>query len=264
VAGHGPISLWTRALLCVVALLLGACSARPTDVIDDARKRRRARAPGRIKLPNKALANRADARPGLRRLRIDELGEAWLFVPESYDGSRAPLAVMLHGAGGDARGALRPFAADAERRGLLLLSPKSVGRTWDVIAGGFGPDVRLIERALELVLSRYAVDRSRLAIEGFSDGASYALSLGITNGDVFPYVIAFSPGFAAPAGRRGSPAMFVSHGKQDRVLPIDRTSRALVPRLKDAGYDVTYREFAGGHVAPRALAREALAWWLER
>jgi phospholipase/carboxylesterase len=172
--------------------------------------------------------------------------------------------VMLHGAGGDARGALRPFAAVAERRGLLLLAPKSVGRTWDVIIGDFGPDVRLIERALELVLRRYAVDRARLAIEGFSDGASYALSLGITNGDVFPYVIAFSPGFAAPAGRRGSPAFFISHGRYDRVLPIRATSRAIVPRLKRAGYDVTYREFEGGHAAPRAMAEAALAWWLDR
>jgi len=51
-----------------------------------------------------------------------------------------------------------------------------------------------------------------VAIQGFSDGASYALSLGLTNGDLFTHVIAFSPGFAAPAEQRGRPRIYVSHG----------------------------------------------------
>jgi predicted esterase len=35
-----------------------------------------------------------------------------------------------------------------------------------------------------------------LAVSGFSDGASYALSIGPANGDLFTHVMAFSPGFA--------------------------------------------------------------------
>ncbi len=31
--------------------------------------------------------------------------------------------------------------------------------------------------------------------QGFSDGASYALSLGVPNGDLFTHIVAFSPGF---------------------------------------------------------------------
>jgi phospholipase/carboxylesterase len=34
-----------------------------------------------------------------------------------------------------------------------------------------------------------------VALGGFSDGASYALSLDLTNGDLFASLIAFSPGF---------------------------------------------------------------------
>ena len=64
--------------------------------------------------------------------------------------------------------------------------------------------------------------------------------------------------------QRGSPRIFVSHGTQDRVLPIDRTSRQVAPRLANAGYDVVYREFDGPHTVPPPIARDALAWFLDR
>jgi phospholipase/carboxylesterase len=97
-------------------------------------------------------------------------------------------------------------------------------------------------------------------VVGFSDGASYALSLGPTNGDLFTRVIAFSPGFASPGARRGMPPVFVSHGTRDGVPPIERCSRRIVPRLEREGYEVRYREFDGPHTVPRSIAREALGW----
>jgi predicted esterase len=56
--------------------------------------------------------------------------------------------------------------------------------------------------------------------------------------------------------------VYVAHGTADRVLPIDRCSRRIVPALRDADYDVHYREFDGGHVVPADLAEDAFAWWL--
>src|ERR687890_28697 len=91
----------------------------------------------------------------------------------------------------------------------------------------------------------------------FSDGASYALSLGINNGDLFTDVLAFSPGFMAPSMSVGTPRFFVSHGRRDRVLPIERCSRRIVPQLERAGYEVTYREFDGGHTVPPEITLEA-------
>jgi phospholipase/carboxylesterase len=150
-----------------------------------------------------------------------------------------------------------PFADTA---GVILLAPQSAGMTWDVVRGHYGPDVVLIDRALAHVFAHYAVDTTRLAIGGFSDGATYALSLGITNGDLFTHVIAFSPGFMVPVARRGAPRLFVSHGTKDQILSIDACSRRIVRRVRDGGYDVTYREFEGGHTVPPTIAREALAW----
>jgi len=188
--------------------------------------------------------------------------DGYLYVPATHRvGRPTPLALLLHGAGEDARDGLALLREQADGAGLVLLAPVSRGPTWDVIVGGYGPDVAAIDRALEQTFSRYTVDPTRVAIGGYSDGASYALSLGITNGDLFTHVLAFSPGFVAPTGQRGSPRIFVSHGTRDGWLPIDRCSRRIVPQLERGSYDVRYREFEGGHVVPPEIGREAVDWF---
>jgi predicted esterase len=174
----------------------------------------------------------------------------------------APFALLMHGAGGDARGGIDPLLRFADAAGLLLLAPDSRDVTWDVIMRSFGPDIEVMDRALGHVFARYNIDADRLAIGGFSDGASYALSVGLTNGDLFTHVIAFSPGFASPGEVVGQPRIFITHGVGDQVLPIDRTSRRLQPRLRGAGYQVVYEEFPGGHAVPVDRAQRALDWLL--
>jgi hypothetical protein len=46
----------------------------------------------------------------------------------------------------------------------------------------------------------------------------------------------------------------------DRVMPIDDTSRKFVPRLEGLGYDVTYREYEGGHGVPAPIVHEGFEW----
>jgi phospholipase/carboxylesterase len=186
-----------------------------------------------------------------------------LYVPPAALTRTSPLVVLLHGAGSSASAVLTLLGDLTEVPRLVLLAPDSRGLTWDVIRGDFGDDVAFIDRALGHVFARCPIDPARIALAGFSDGASYALSLGIGNGDLFTHLIAFSPGFAAPAARAGRPRMFVTHGTADPVLPIDRCSRSLVPALRSGGYDVVYEEFDGGHAVPRELARRAIEWMLD-
>lgn len=201
---------------------------------------------------------------GVSPLGIGDIRDGLLYVPTTYrPGVGAPLSVKLHGAGGRARAGLAPFLARADPAGLLLLGVDARGPTWDLIRGGYGVDVAFLDQALQLVFSRYTVDPARVSIEGFSDGASYALSLGLVNGDLFSKIVAFSPGFMAPGRLRGRPRIFVSHGTHDPVLPIDRCSRRIVPELRVAGYSVEYREFDGGHTVPDDIAAEAEAWVVE-
>ncbi len=199
--------------------------------------------------------------PGLHPLKLDGARDGLLYVPKGYSSSNfAPLILMLHGAGGDAEGALNILQKLADPVGAILLAVDSRSSTWDMIRSQYGPDIAFIDRALAQTFSRYAIDNRRIAIAGFSDGASYALSVGITNGDLFTHVLAFSPGFMAPADQIGSPRLFISHGQRDNVLPIERCSRRIVPRLQQASYEVLYQEFDGSHTVPRAIARLALEW----
>ena len=198
------------------------------------------------------------ATPGTHPLGVAAVRDVLLHVPRTLlPGAAAPLVVSLHGAGGDAEAGLALIRPLAEERGLLVMAPASRGSTWDAVRGGYGADAELVDRALATVFAAFAVDR--VAVAGFSDGASYALGLGLANGDLVRDVLAFSPGFVPPgAPRRGTPRIFVSHGDADGVLPIERTSRRIVPALRDDGYDVTYREFSGPHTVPPEIAREAV------
>ncbi len=171
-----------------------------------------------------------------------------------------PLLVFFHGAGGSARAGLALVGDAATERGVLLLATTSAAATWDLLVGDLGRDVALLDAALAEVAAGARV--RRVAAGGFSDGASYALSLGIANGDLFDAVLAFSPGFAAPPARVGSPRIWITHGTGDRVLPVDRCGRRVSRQLAAAGHAVTYEAFDGGHVVPADRLAAGLDWWL--
>jgi phospholipase/carboxylesterase len=200
---------------------------------------------------------------GVNPLNLRPERDTLVYVPASA-ADPAPLVVYLHGATGNEQQGIRRFSALADEFGFLLLSPASREGTWDAIRSGYGPDVRTIDTALTKVFAARRIDQGKIAVCGFSDGASVALGLGISNGDLFGAVMAFSPGFIPSGGQRnGAPRIFVSHGTEDQILPIDTCSRRLVPALKQAGYDVKFREFNGPHAAPPQIAHEALEWFLK-
>jgi len=186
--------------------------------------------------------------------------DAMLQLPGAAAATPLPLLVLLHGAGGSGAGILRRLGTPALEAGIAVLAPDSRGSSWDAIRGAFGPDVEFINRALERVFETTAVDPSRIAVGGFSDGATYAISLGLINGDLFRRVVAFSPGFFVGAQTHGKPQFFVSHGKADGILPIEQCSRQIVPALQKRGYDVTFREFEGGHTVPPDIAADGMRW----
>jgi predicted esterase len=186
-----------------------------------------------------------------------------LSVPKGYKPEKpVPLIIMLHGGiGRDS--SYNVFCELAAEDGIAVLMPDSRGRTWDFLLGGFGPDIAFLDRALAYAFERLAVDPKRLAFAGFSDGASYALTVGLANGDLFTHVMAFSPGFMVPPARVGKPRIFVSHGTQDEILPFGNSRGQTVPQLKKWGYETIFREFAGNHTIPAEVGREAFRWFLK-
>ena len=216
-------------------------------------------ADGRIDARPSAAPAGAPPEPGVESLDLGAGAEVLVAVPP---GPVRGVLVFFHGAGGSAADALRAVGDPATAAGVAVLAPTSSARTWDLIAGGLGRDVAVLDAALERVFGW--LPTSPVALAGFSDGASYALSLGVANGDLVEAVLAFSPGFVAAPGRYGRPRFWISHGTDDRVLPIDRCGRRVAADLRAAGYDLDYEEFAGGHVVTPELVTAALGWWLGR
>ena len=197
-------------------------------------------------------------------LELDHKRDAILEIPKNAGASPLPLLVMLHGATQNAEDMFWYLDSAHEEAGVAVLAPNSRDTTWDAIGGfpggSFGPDVEFLNRALQRVFDNVPVDPERLAIGGFSDGATYAVSVGLINGDLFSHVVAFSPGFVVDGAPHGKPHFFVSHGTRDHILPIDSCGRRIASGLKARGYEVTFREFDGDHEIPADVVREGLAY----
>jgi phospholipase/carboxylesterase len=173
---------------------------------------------------------------GAQPLGLESGRDGVIYVPEGLR-EPAPLLVLLHGATGSAAGITRRL--DVQK---------------------LADELKIVIKALARVFDRVSIDRKRVAIGGFSDGASYAIGLGLQNGDLFTHVAAFSPGFYVANQRRGRPLIWISHGRRDEILPIDTCSRRIVPELEAANYLVRYKEFDGPHTVPAELARAAFEW----
>ena len=218
--------------------------------------------------PNRLIArvgegNPAALAPGLHPLGFRTERDALLYVPESSAKfGKAPLVISLHGASRSSDRGISLLQSLSDEHGFLLMAPATARGTWDIITGPGGPDAKFIDRCLARTFELRTIDAARIAMAGFSDGASAALSLGLANGDLFSAVLGFSPGFVVDLERVGKPPVFISHGTVDQVLPIDECSRRIVPRLKQEGYQVTYREFEGKHELPPAVASEAMRWFM--
>src|SRR3954471_820961 len=133
-------------------------------------------------------------------LKLGDDRDGFVYVPNGYaeQSGALPLLVMLHGAGSTALSVQYALPL-ADEFGFIVLAPDSRDeRTWDGVLRSWGPDVEFIGAALQQTISRYSVDRGRLGVGGFSDGASYALSFGISYGNEFTRVIAMSPGVMQP------------------------------------------------------------------
>lgn len=222
--------------------------------------------PGRIVVPEKSSTQTTSA--GLQKLSGRN---GLLYVPMNH-AEPLPLLILLHKYGGSPKewfADSESFAPYAEKGRFIILAPESPGISWGTGPKDWGYDYPAINRGLEEAFTRCAIDRNRLAIGGFSDGASYALSLGLANGDVFGYIVAFSPGFIVKAHARGRlgrnnevqiPVIYIAHGTADNVLPIASTSRIFASSLRKNGYKVEFQEFSGSHHVSRQVAARAMAW----
>ncbi|MDB5432371.1 MAG: putative serine esterase [Caulobacter sp.] len=238
----GPITRRALGALALAAMPLGAIAApSPPSPSNHLQAR-----------PRAAADLIADPRtPGLRHLGLDRQRDAVLFTPKGLDYSKpVPLIVSMHGFGGSAFDGLGWYQRAAGEHGFLLLSPPSRGETWNVDLGPIGPDAAFIDRALDWVFARFPIDPAHLAISGMSDGGSYALCMGLQNGELFSDVLAFSPLRLNAPDAQGRARFFISTGRADELALLANTER-MVSQLKGLGYDVLLDIHDKGHVVTR-------------
>lgn len=194
--------------------------------------------------------------------------QAFLLAPAALDPAhRYPLLTVLHGAGRQDELLLRAYRDEPDRRQALFLIPRSARPTWDLIAGGAREDLDFLEYAYAFVYGRYRIDPARQALLGYSDGASYALAVGLSNPRVFAAVMGWAAGLLAidtanlaPGDPR--PRVLLEHGTEDPLFPFARVAMPLRQALERLGYAVTFRADAGGiHWPSPGFQPAALDWF---
>lgn len=233
-----------------------------------------------------ALAAPGSARAGdesfLAEARI--LCAVQVRIPEAKGDRKPPLLVALHGKGGTAEAMVTLWEALRDPRPIYVVPEApyplfvggerpAMGWSWDVPSS----DRQLWARADPLVVD-YVLDVVRetgrkhasggVYLMGHSQGVAYAYMAAAREPELIDGVIAFAgllPTEALPEASlkqaAGRVRVFIAHGRQDQALDIQK-SRQARDTLTRLGFDVTYREFEGGHGLTRDILHQAQSWMM--
>ena len=195
-----------------------------------------------------------------------------------------PTILTLHGRGANAFDllGLAPYLCGGK---FLIICPQApletpvgpdaVGYAWYGASKGDVPDTdgmlesrKTLQAFLDDCLANYAIDPTRLAVLGFSQGGVMAYSLALTDPERFTALAVLSswlprdltPRLNISAAVETLPTL-VQHGTQDPQIEVDR-ARDSVERLRELKVPFTFKEYPMGHeIRPRSLAD--LSAWLQ-
>ncbi len=178
-------------------------------------------------------------------------------IPPGYDPAKAwPVLIWLHGAvsrptDGAGASAMRVLGETADEEGFILLAPSTQrGAEWWTPNG-----VALIRGALRDLARGWHVDADRVAVTGFSDGASGCFHLLAHDPEPYccfmplmahPGVTRLSGGPCFAANVRSRPVRAFS-GAKDTLYPSVRI-KPMIEELKAAGCLIEWTDLPeGGH-----------------
>jgi polyhydroxybutyrate depolymerase len=226
--------------------------------------------------PQNAQSRDKQAESGSHTLAIAVNGlerTAIVHVPAAYQPQTpAPLVVMLHGGGGTARAALweTEWAVAAEREGFLVAFPNARARDpsqpssfagnpqlWNDGSDRFYPgqkapdDVGFIAAMLDELSARFAIDKRRVFVTGFSNGASMGFRVGA---ELSHRIAAIAPvagamWFDPPTLKNPVPMCYIT-GTADPLNPIEGG----VPKLATGASDSV-------RAKPKPPVRDSILKW---
>lgn len=194
--------------------------------------------------------------------------------------------VMLHGFGasGDDLVGLADELQHANTRYIVCAAPLQVGnggRAWwplrnrpqydeNQVLSTPEPELSSARNAVLKLLSKLQQNYApkTVALLGFSQGAMLALDVALTASGVSRVAVlsgSLIPDTVARLTREShpTPAVFVSHGRQDGVLPF-QAATALVSTLQARALDPEFHAFDGGHQIPREILPALKQFLFER
>lgn len=142
-------------------------------------------------------------------------------VPDDWDGV-SPMPVMLHFHGWARQGTLivkhGRISGATRKRGVLLLAPNGLGKSWDFWNPG-SPDTDFAAAVIEDAAKRYPIDRSQIFVSGYSWGSAMAWRYSCENGDDVRALLAVSGTLNQDESCETMPAeVRHTHGLRDTVL----------------------------------------------
>jgi polyhydroxybutyrate depolymerase len=180
----------------------------------------------RARLPLRAATAPDAGRTERRTIDVAGRTRHYLLHRPGSPGDHLPLVLALHGAGGTGASmeADTGLSEVADRRGFAVAYPDGLHGTWN--AGGCClesvaedvPDLALLSRLIDELAAEGAIDRSRVFVTGFSNGAMMAGRVACE----LPGIL----GLAMVAGAQVSPCATTSastvllvHGMVDQMVP---------------------------------------------
>ena len=192
----------------------------------------------------------------------------------------APLVVLMHGRGSDRFDLLG--LAPAIAPGAVVVTPEAPwsgmpwgygpGSAWYRFLGGDRPEPESFERSqrelaafLEGVRAELPVRTGPLVLGGFSQGGVMAMAYALRHPGEVPWVMNFSgfladhPSVRATAETVAGTRFFWGHGTMDPMIPFALAADGR-RRLRDAGANLTARDYPIGHGISPDEAADARAW----
>ena len=161
----------------------------------------------------------------------------FFYVPASYNPVKAiPLVIVLHGGGGNARGAMRmsQMNAKADQEGFIAVYPNGTGplegslltwNAWNCCGSAVKnqvDDVGFIRAVIEKLEKEYAIDPKRIYATGFSNGGMMAYRLGCELSDKIAAIAPVSGAMNAEKPSFSNPvSVIIFHGTEDQHVLYD-------------------------------------------
>jgi predicted esterase len=201
------------------------------------------------------------------------------YVPKSYDPSKpATLAIFLHGGVNSPqrkRGARQwtVWKEMADAKGWIAASPSATDQNvWWKPEG----EEHVLE-TIRYLAARHAIDRNRVIVSGFSDGASGAYFLGMVRTDLWAASIPWNGAVGVVVNPNGGNTPFytsncrtlawrATHGGKDQLYP-SASQKPVIDAMKAAGVPVEWKDFEEvGHDGGRIIGgdRDFIGEWLPK